>query len=111
LIYYKSNQFGYIMETAMSVALIGGMDRLKRQYENAAKLCGVSLKSFTGKESCLGDKIGRPDMVILLTGMVSHNTRQTVMQLCRSVGAPVVFLHSNGVSGLRRRLTAITSAR
>ena len=88
----------------MCVALVGGMDRLRRDYENAARECGVTLKVFTGKESCLPDKMGRPDMAIVFTSMISHNARTEVMQRSRSMGIPVTFLHANGVSGLRRRL-------
>jgi len=89
----------------MCVAIVGGLDRLKRDYENAAKRCGVKLKVFTGKESCLADKIGRVDMAILFTSMVSHNARTEVMQRSKSLGIPVAFLHSNGVSGLRQYLS------
>ena len=91
----------------MCVALVGGMDRLKRDYENAAKRCGVKLKVFTGKESCLVDKMGCPDMAILFTSMISHNAKTEVMQHSRSRGIPVHFLHTNGVSGLRRCLACL----
>lgn len=93
----------------MCVALVGGMDRLKREYENAARLCGIKLKIFTGKESCLVDKMGCPDMAILFTSMISHNARSEVMQRSKSLGIPVTFLHSNGVSGLRSCLQEIIS--
>lgn len=95
----------------MCVALVGGMDRLKKEYENAAKKCGVTLKVFTGKESCLVDKMGNPDMAILFTSMISHNARTEVMQRSRSLGIPVRFLHTNGVSGLRNCLKGILAER
>ncbi|MDR2077225.1 MAG: DUF2325 domain-containing protein [Desulfovibrio sp.] len=91
----------------MCVALVGGLDRLKREYESAAKSCGVTLKVFTGKESCLVNKIGSPDLAILLTAMISHNAKDDVVQHSRGLGIPVVFLHSNGISGLRQRLADI----
>jgi hypothetical protein len=93
----------------MSVALVGGLDRLKRQYESAAQQYGITLKIFNGKEAGLGEKMGNPEMVILLTAMVSHSARLEVMHHGRSVGAPIVFLHSCGVSGLRRHLAGIQS--
>jgi hypothetical protein len=94
----------------MCVALVGGLDRLKREYESAARTCGVTLKVFTGKESCLVDKMGSPDMTILLTAMVSHNARYDVVQRSRTLGIPVVFLHTNGISGLKQRLADIVAA-
>lgn len=95
----------------MCIALVGGMDRLKRDYENTARRCGVKLKVFTGKESCLVDKMGQVDMAILFTSMISHNARTEVMQKSRSMGIPVTFLHSNGVSGLRQCLAALVAKR
>lgn len=95
----------------MCVALIGGMDRLKRDYESAAKKCGVRLRTFTGKESCLVDKMGTPDMTIVLTNMVSHNARAEVMQRSKSLGIPVRFLHACGVSSLRQCLKGIMAER
>lgn len=95
----------------MCVALVGGMDRLRRDYENAARRCGVKLKVFTGKESCLIDKLGRVDRTILFTSMISHNARTEVMQKSRSMGIPVTFLHSNGVSSLRQCLAELIAKR
>ena len=95
----------------MCVALVGGMDRLKREYETAAKRCGVKLKVFTGKESCLVDKMGCPDMAILFTSMISHNARTEVMQRSKTLGIPVTFLHSNGVSSLRQCLNDLMEKR
>jgi hypothetical protein len=100
-----------ITEDAMCVALVGGLDRLKREYESAARKCGVTLKTFTGKEACLVDKMGVPDMAIVFTSMISHNARTEVMQRSRSLGIPVQFLHSNGVSGLRQCLAGIMAER
>ena len=93
----------------MSITLIGGMDRLRRDYENAAKELGVALTVCTGKESCLVDKMGTPDLAILLTDMVSHNARTRVLQKSRRTGIPVRFLKTNGVSGLRRCLGALVA--
>jgi hypothetical protein len=95
----------------MRAAFVGGLDRLRREYEKAAEQCGVSLKVFNGKESCLAGKMGRPDVTILLTAMVSHRARSEVLHHSRSLGTPVIFLHTNGVSGLRRSLAGIVAAR
>ena len=93
----------------MSVALIGGMTRLRREYEHAAKQLGVALTVFTGKESCLAEKIGTPDLTILLTDMLSHNALTRVLQKSKRAGTPVRFLKSNGVSGLRRCIGALVA--
>jgi hypothetical protein len=102
---------GNSLEVLMCVALVGGMDRLKRDYESVAKKCGVTLKTFTGKESCLVDKMGVPDMAILLTNMISHNARTEVLQRTKALGIPVHFLHSCGVSSLKHCLACIMAER
>jgi hypothetical protein len=91
----------------VSITLIGGMDRLKRDYENAAKHCGINMRIFTGKESSLVEQMGCPDRIILFTDMISHKARTKVLQRGKSLGIPVTFLHSNGVSSLSRCLRGL----
>ncbi|MDR2124388.1 MAG: DUF2325 domain-containing protein [Desulfovibrio sp.] len=92
----------------MRAAFVGGLDRLKREYEKAAEQLGFTLKVFSGKESCLVGKIGNPDLLIVLTRMVSHSAKSEVLNHSRSLGTPVLFLHTNGIGGLRRSLRRIT---
>jgi len=56
----------------MCAALIGGMDRLKRDYITSAKEKGVKLKVFTGKENKVSEKLGNADHVIIFTNQISH---------------------------------------
>jgi hypothetical protein len=86
------------------------MDRLKRDYENAANHCGVAIRIFTGKESCLADQMGCPDKVILFTDMISHKARTKILQRSKALGIPVIFLHSSGVSSLSRCLRGLPAA-
>jgi hypothetical protein len=95
----------------MRAAFVGGLDRLKREYEKVAEKYGITLKVFSGRESCLVGKLGEPDVTIVLTGMVSHSARSEVLSHSRSRGTPVFFLHTNGLSGLRRRLPGIVARR
>jgi hypothetical protein len=93
----------------MSITLVGGLDRLRREYENAAQQIGINLTVYTGKESYLSDTIASQDLMILLTDMVSHNARIRVLQKSKRLGIPVHFLKSNGVSGLRRYLSTLVA--
>ncbi len=88
----------------MCVGLIGGMDRLRRDYISTAEGTGCALKVFTGKESRIGEKLGRLDMLILFTNKVSHSARREVMAHARANNIPVQMLHSCGVSTLRQAL-------
>lgn len=88
----------------MCAAVIGGMDRLKRDYINAAKRQGIKLKVFTGKENKIAPKLGRADLVILFTNQLSHAARKDVVNYAKSNDIKVAMSHSCGVSSLRRCL-------
>ena len=88
----------------MCIGLIGGMDRLRRDYLDVAAGSGCEMKIFTGKERHIGEKLGQPDMLILFTNKVSHAARREVMAHARSKNIPVRMVHSCGVSTLRQVL-------
>ncbi|MEF2144263.1 MAG: DUF2325 domain-containing protein [Desulfovibrionaceae bacterium] len=88
----------------MCAALIGGMDRLKRDYINTAKADGVKLKVFTGKENKVSCQIGNCGLIIVFTNKVSHKARKDVAAHAKAKGIPMKMLHSCGISSLRDAL-------
>lgn len=86
----------------MCAALIGGMDRLHKEYIDAAKDMGVELKCFTGQERSIRRQLGEVDMMILCTGKVSHAARAEAMKHARSNRIPLRMVHSSGLSSLRK---------
>ena len=50
----------------MSIVIIGGHDRMVRQYETICKKHNCKAKIFTQMPSCLNKKIGNPDLVVFL---------------------------------------------
>lgn len=93
----------------MCAALVGGMDRLKREYMNEAKKNGIKLKCYTGKERKISNSLGNVDLVVLFTGKVSHKARKDVLGAVRSKNVQIIQSHSSGVSSLRDCLTQATS--
>lgn len=91
-------------EKAMCVTLIGGMDRLRKDYIAAAKEGGHSLKCISRNERNFTDKIGNPDTVIVFTNKISHEARRKALQLARARNIPIQMVHSCGVSSLRECL-------
>ena len=88
----------------MRAALVGGMDRLRRDYIDTAKHLKVSLKVFTGQESGIRGQLGNLDMIILFTDKVSHAARATAVQHAKSNDIPLRMIHSSGVTALRKCL-------
>jgi len=85
----------------MCVALIGGMDRLERQYINEAERAGVDLKVFTKPEANMASKSGHVDAVVIFTNKVSHRAKKEVMIIAKARNIPVLMYHSCGICTLR----------
>lgn len=86
----------------MCAALVGGMDRLRQEYIDAAKGMGVDLKVFTGQERSIRNQLGDLDMMILFTGKVSHAARVEAVKHAKANSIPLHMVHSSGVSALRK---------
>lgn len=86
----------------MCAALIGGMDRLHKEYIEAARGAGVDLKVFTGQERSIRRQIGGVDLMILCTGKVSHAARAEAVKYARSNNIPLRMVHSSGLSSLKK---------
>ncbi len=91
----------------MCATLVGGMDRLKRNYIDTAKQHGVKLKVFTGKENKVSDKIGKSDFVIIFTNQISHRAKKDIASYTKANGIPLHMHHACGISTLRDCLKGI----
>ena len=88
----------------MCVTLIGGMDRLYKDYIAAAKEKGHSLKCISRNERNFTEKIGNHDAMIVFTNKISHEAKRKAVQVARSRNIPLQMVHSCGVSSLRECL-------
>ena len=91
----------------MCVALIGGMDRLERQYMDEAEKFGIDLKVFTKPEKGMTSKIKNVDVVVIFTNKVSHKAKKEVMNVAKAKDIPVFMYHSCGVCTLRDCLSCL----
>jgi hypothetical protein len=88
----------------MCVALVGGLDRLHRRYIDLAQGFGVKLKVFSGKEPKISPGLGKVDMCLVFTNMVSHRAKQETVAFARRNNVPIKLSHSCGLSALARLL-------
>ena len=56
----------------MSVVIIGGNERMERRYCDMCKAFGHKAKVFCKPCAAMGERIGKPDLIILFTHTVSH---------------------------------------
>lgn len=88
----------------MCVALIGGMDRLERQYFEEAAKWGIDLRVFTKSEAGIASKIRNVDAMVIFTNKVSHQVKKQAVSTARANDIPVFMHHSCGICTLRECL-------
>ncbi len=93
----------------MCVALIGGMDRLERQYVNTARQLGINLKVFSKHKPAMQSKIKSVDGVVIFTNKVSHKARKEAVRIAKINKIPFLMHHSCGICSLRECLTCLKS--
>lgn len=91
----------------MSIALIGGMDRLERHYRQEAARSGIELRVFSQSENNIAAKLKRFDALVIFTNKVSHRVRNEAMAAAKLNGIPVFQYHSCGVCTLRDCLNCL----
>ncbi len=91
----------------MSVALVGGMDRLERHYIDEARRHGIALKVFGTAETGMAGKMRNVDALVVFTNKVSHEARAQACRVARSRKIPLLLRHSCGVCTFRDCLNCL----
>jgi hypothetical protein len=91
----------------MSIALIGGMERLGRRYRDEAESLGIRLHVFNEAAADLAGRVAGVDAVVIFTNKVSHRAKREAASIARARNIPLVMSHSCGVCTLRHCLNCI----
>ncbi len=91
----------------MSIAVIGGMDRLKRDYQKVGVRYGVDIYHFEKGRQGLEKRLGNMDAIVIFTGRVSHNAMKIARSVGRAGGVRVAISRACGLSSLGRCLDGI----
>ena len=73
----------------MSVVIIGGNERMSRQYADVCAAHGYDAKVFPKETGPIEKKIGSPDLMILFTQTVSHKMVQGAVRQPRKIMCPL----------------------
>ena len=84
----------------MSVVIIGGHDRMVRQYKEICENHKYKAKVFTQMKTGLDKLIGRPDLLILFTNTVSHKMVRCAVSEAKNKNIEVVRSHSSSQAAL-----------
>ena len=85
----------------MSIVIVGGNDRMVRNYKDTCESFGCRAKVFTQMRDGLKNRIGSPDLIILFTGTVSHKMVQYTLEEARRSNARICRSHSSSLAALR----------
>lgn len=85
----------------MTVAIIGGLDRLRQHYVKLAEEEDLDIKVFNRYSPGLRNKIAQTDGVILFTNLISHKAAQQVRKLARDNKINLICSHKCSVSTAR----------
>ncbi len=88
----------------MSVAIVGGLDRLKRLYEKKCVDMGYQVKVFSQRVPNLATRMNGVNGIIIFTGTVAHPMVEEATRVARMWNIPLERSHSSSVSALKRCL-------
>ncbi len=88
----------------MSVVIIGGNERMSRQYVDVCQAHGCTAKVFPKETGPIEKKIGSPDLMILFTRTVSHKMVYGAMKAAKKNAIPIARVQSSSISALRSLL-------
>lgn len=84
----------------MSVVIVGGHDRMVRQYKKICEGYKYKAKVFTQMRAGLDKQIGCPDLLILFTSTVSHKMVRCVLDEVDETRTDIVRCHTSSQSAL-----------
>ncbi len=89
----------------MSVIIVGGHDRMVRQYKDICKDYNCKAKVFTQMPGNFKAQIGKADLLVLFTSTVSHIMANGAVQEAEKNNISVARCHSSSSSALKRILS------
>ena len=91
----------------MTISIIGGLDRLKRHYEDALKEKGHKMKLLSQNKRQFYNYLSNVNGIIIFTNEVSHNAMWCAIKYAKTLNIPVARSHSSSISGLKKSINKI----
>ena len=82
---------------------------MERDYLNLCKEHGCNAKVFCKYKSCMKDRIGNPDLMILFTHTVSHKMIKVSLDSA-GTGTQIVRTHTSSKASLKSILSTYAQA-
>lgn len=93
----------------MSVVLVGGHDRMQREYKEIAKQKGFKIKVYTHIVPSIEKCMGCPKAVIIFTATASHKLVKKAVCLAKKQNVPCLRAHNSSANSLNNVLDKLNS--
>ncbi len=91
----------------MSVAIIGGLDRLKRSYEKECRDRGFYARVFSQRIPNMARRMDGVNRILIFTGTVANPMGTEAVRVAKDKHIPVYRCHYSSISDLKRSLNGI----
>lgn len=88
----------------MSIVILGGNERMERQYKDLCQEYKCSAKVFAKPIGNLRNKLGSPDLTIFFTSTMSHKMVRSAMSELKGTDTTIARCSSSSMSALRNVL-------
>ena len=88
----------------MSVVILGGNERMVRDYKDLCKSYQYSAKVISKMGGTLKGRVGNPDLLVLFTDTISHKILKNAMNEIKGQKTKVCRCRSGSLSALRETL-------
>lgn len=88
----------------MSVVILGGNECMVRQYKELCKSYRCDAKVYTHLKTDMRGKIGRPDILVLFTGTMSHKLLKSALNEAKGGNTVIARSHSSSMAALKNIL-------
>lgn len=88
----------------MSVVILGGNERMERQYKDLCRSYKCCAKIFIKPSGSLKNKLGRPDLMICFTGALSHKVLRCAQNEIKGMDTKVEHSRTASIAALRNIL-------
>lgn len=95
----------------MSIVIIGGNERMEREYKSICKSFGYKSKVFTTMSSKVSKSIGSPEAIVIFTGTVSHKMSKKAEEEAKKKNIPIHRIHSSGKVALEECIKNINECK
>ena len=86
----------------MSVVIVGGNERMERQYKDICEQYNYDVKVLTKMTgTSFKSQIGRPDLLVLFTSTMSHKMVKSALSETKGLGTVIARCHSSSMTALK----------